>query len=31
MTIKYKANDRFREGIKMTLNIVEKILSTLSE
>ena len=39
MTIKYKdlatlemmANDRFREGFTMTLNILEKILATLSQ
>ena len=39
MTMKYKdiatlemmANDRFREGIKKTLNIVEQILAILSE
>jgi uncharacterized protein YndB with AHSA1/START domain len=39
MTIKYKdlatlemmANDRFKEGFTMTLNILEKILATLSQ
>ena len=39
MTIKYKdlatlemmANDRFREGITMTLNILEKLLTTFSQ
>jgi len=39
MTIKYKdpatlemmANDRFREGFTMTLNILEKLLATLSQ
>jgi len=39
MTMKYKdiatlemmANDRFKEGIKTTLNIVEQILTTLSK
>ena len=39
MTMKYKdiatlelmANDRFKEGIKMTLNIVEQILATFSK
>jgi uncharacterized protein YndB with AHSA1/START domain len=39
MSIKYKnletlemmANDRFREGFTMTLNILEKILATLSQ
>ncbi len=39
MTMKYKdiatlemmANDRFKEGIKMTLNIVEQILATQSK
>ena len=39
MTIKYKdlatlemmANDRFKEGFTMTLNILEKILATLSK
>jgi uncharacterized protein YndB with AHSA1/START domain len=39
MTMKYKdiatlemmANDRFKEGIKMTLNVVEQILKTLTK
>lgn len=39
MTMKYKdiatlemmANDRFKKGIKMTLNIVEQIMATLSK
>lgn len=30
-TLEMMANDRFREGIKMTLNIVEQILITLSK